>query len=134
MNNKLHLIKLCSRLALGLVWINEGLVPKILYPRADQADLVLRSGLVWRSPEFTLLLLGLAQIAVGLWVLSGFRERLAVAVATGWMAILIVLVARGNPWMLTDPYGALVKDLCLIACAYTVWALAGERAASPGAV
>jgi hypothetical protein len=26
--------------------------------------------------------------------------------------------------MLTDPYGALVKDYCLIACAITVWLLA----------
>ena len=37
------------------------------------------------------------------------------------MVILIVLVARANPAMLTDPYGALIKDLCLIACAFTVW-------------
>jgi len=40
------------------------------------------------------------------------------------MVVLIVLVAGGNPGMLTDPYGVLVKDFCLIACAVTVWALA----------
>jgi hypothetical protein len=39
------------------------------------------------------------------------------------MWILIVLVAMANPAMLTDPYGALIKDLCLTACAYTVWSL-----------
>ena len=39
------------------------------------------------------------------------------------MAILIVLVAYNNPAMLTDPYGALIKDLCLFACGYTVWSL-----------
>ena len=32
-------------------------------------------------------------------------------------------VAMANPAMLTDPYGALIKDLCLTACAYTVWSL-----------
>jgi hypothetical protein len=47
-----------------------------------------------------------------------------VFIATSWMLILIVLVASGNPSMLSDPYGGLVKDLCLIACAITVWLLA----------
>src|SRR6266487_1700247 len=61
----------------------------------------------------------LAQMLVGLWLIIGLAERTAVFIATSWMLILIVLVARGNPSMLTDPYGALVKDLCLIACAIT---------------
>jgi uncharacterized membrane protein YphA (DoxX/SURF4 family) len=69
-------------------------------------------------------ILGVAQMLVGLWLLIGFAERSAVLIATSWMLILIVLVASGNPSMLIDPYGALVKDLCLIACAITVWLLA----------
>ena len=82
------------------------------------------SRLVWRTPQLTLQILGVAQMLVGLWLIIGFAERTAVFIATSWMLILIVLVARGNPSMLTDPYGALVKDLCLIACAITVWLLA----------
>jgi len=120
-NSKIQLVRLICRFALGLVWLYEGLVPKILFRRADEIDLVQRSGLFWRSPEFTLQIMGVAQIALGLWILSGSRARAAVALATAWMLILIVLVASGNPWMLTDPYGALAKDLCLIACACTVW-------------
>jgi uncharacterized membrane protein YphA (DoxX/SURF4 family) len=124
MRTKLQTIKLMSRIALGLVWFYEGLVPKILYVSADQIDLVARSGFVCRSPQFTLELLGLAQIGLGLWLLSGWKERPAVALATASMLVLIVLVAAGKPAMLTDPYGALVKDFCLIACAFTVWILA----------
>src|SRR5205814_6629759 len=82
------------------------------------------SGVIWRTPEWTLQVLGAAQIAVGIWLIAGWAERFAVAIATLWMAVLIVLVAAGSPAMLTDPYGALVKDLCLIACAITVWMLA----------
>jgi hypothetical protein len=33
--------------------------------------------------------------------------------------------------MLTDPYGALVKDCCLIACAITVWMLAPAKYGNP---
>jgi uncharacterized membrane protein YphA (DoxX/SURF4 family) len=115
---------LISRLSLGLVWFYEGLVPKLLFVRPDQVDLVRRSGLYFGTPEFFLQLLGAAQIAFAIWLLVGFRERLAVAIATLGMWILIVLVAMANPSMLTDPYGALIKDLCLTACAYTVWSLA----------
>jgi uncharacterized membrane protein YphA (DoxX/SURF4 family) len=124
MKIKLRTIKLISRVALGLVWFYEGLVPKILFLRADELDLVRRSGVIWRTPEWTLQVLGIAQIVLGIWLIVGSAERVAVAIATIWMLALIVLVAGGNPAMLTDPYGALIKDFCLLACAMTVWMLA----------
>ena len=124
MITKLRAIKLISRIALGLVWFYEGLVPKILFLSADEIGLMRAYHLVWRKREFTLQILGVAQMLVGLWLLIGIAERAAVFIATLWMLILIGLVANGNPSMLTDPYGALAKDFCLIACAITVWILA----------
>jgi uncharacterized membrane protein YphA (DoxX/SURF4 family) len=124
MKTKLVTVKIISRVALGLVWLYEGLVPKLLFLRADEFELVRKSGVFWRTPEWTLQVLGIAQIAFGLWLIIGWAERLAVAMATLWMFVLIALVAGGNPAMLTDPYGALIKDFCLIACAVTVWILA----------
>ena len=106
-------------------------MPKILFLRADEVGLVQASNLVWRAPELTLRILGVTQMLVGLWLIIGFAERTAVFIATSWMLILIALVATGNPSMLIDPYGALVKDFCLIACAITVWMLA-PRASVPG--
>ena len=123
----MNAVRIICRVALGLVWVYEGLVPKLLFVRPDQIDLVERSGLYFATPEFFLQLLGAAQVGCGLWLLAGFAERLAVFIATTGMVILIVLVARANPAMLTDPYGALIKDLCLIACAFTVWTLSPWR-------
>lgn len=120
-------VRITCRLALGFVWLYEGLVPKLLFVRHDQIDLVERSGLYFGTPEFFLQLLGAAQVVCGLWLLAGFAERLAVFTATIGMVILIVLVARANPAMLTDPYGALIKDLCLIACAFAVWTFSPWR-------
>ncbi len=116
-----------ARIALGFIWIYEGFVPKILFLRPDQLALVERSGLVWRSPEWTLHLLGATQVAMGVWLLVGLAERAAVAIASGWMCLLIVLVVRSNPGLLVDPYGALVKDLSLLASAYAVWVLSKQR-------
>ena len=123
----MNAVRLVCRFALGLVWLYEGLVPKLLFVRPDQIELVERSGLFIGTPEFFLQLLGVAQVLCGLWLLAGFAERLAVFIATTGMIILIVLVARANPAMLTDPYGALIKDLCLVACAFTVWTFSPER-------
>src|SRR5215831_10767098 len=95
MNTKLHIIKIISRTALGLVWFYEGLVPKILFLRADEIGLVRTSHLMWRTPELTLQILGVAQILVGLWLIIGIAERAAVFIATVWMLILIGLVASG---------------------------------------
>ena len=124
----LHRVRVVCRIALGAVWLYEGLVPKLLFIRPDQVDLVQRSGLYFGTPERFLELLGIAQVAFALWLLAGVAERLAVSIATIGMAILIVLVASHNPWMLTDPYGALIKDLCLVACAYAVWILSPTAA------
>lgn len=123
----MNAVRIICRLALGVVWLYEGLVPKLLFVRQDQIDLVERSGLFVGTPEFFLQLLGVGQVVCGLWLLAGFAERLAVFIATTSMAILIVLVARANPAMLTDPYGALIKDACLIACAFAVWTLSPWR-------
>jgi uncharacterized membrane protein YphA (DoxX/SURF4 family) len=111
------------RLSLGAVWLYEGLVPKLLFVRPDEVELVRRSRIYFGTPELFLQLLGAAQAMFAIWLLIGLAERLAVAIATLGMWILIVLVALANPSMLTDPYGALIKDLCLTACAYTVWSL-----------
>src|SRR5438105_13063865 len=81
MNTKLQVIKVISRIALGLVWFYEGLVPKILFLRTDEINLVQASHLVWRTPEFTLQVLGIAQMLLGLWLVIGVAERVAVFIA-----------------------------------------------------
>ena len=120
-------VRIVSRTALGLVWLYEGLVPKLVFPRPEQTELVRNSGLSFGAPDLTLQLMGVAQALVGLWLLSGIAERIAAAFATAWMCVLIIIVARGIPAMLTDPFGALAKDVCLIACAYTVWVLSPKK-------
>ena len=123
---RMHFAKVAARCSLGLVWLYEGLVPKILFLSAHpaQIELVQRSGIFWPTPELTLIALGVAQALAGIVLMIGWAERAAVVVATAAMFVLIFLVAAGIPAMLTDPFGALAKDLCLIACAFVVWLLA----------
>jgi len=125
-------LKIVSRWALGLVWVWEGLVPKILWPTKMQNDTVAASGLYWPDVEWFLIGLGVAMMVAGVILCIGWLERIAVLVATVTMAALIVLVLWNHPSSIADMHGGIPKDLCLIACAWVVWRLAPlvpERAA-----
>ena len=121
-----RVVKVLARVSLGLVCFYEGLVPKIIFLNAHpvQIELVRRSRLFWPTPELTLIALGVAQIIGGAILIIGRAERAAVMLATFGMFALIVLVATAKPPMLTDPFGALAKDICLASCAVAVWRLA----------
>ncbi|TLD72614.1 hypothetical protein FEM03_00625 [Phragmitibacter flavus] len=118
---KLRRIKNAARISIGFVWIWEGLVPKILFPSTLQIQMVERSGWWWHTPEATLHWLGIAMILAGLAIISGILERLAVAVATLAVLVLMVLVIGNHPEALHDPFGGLAKDACLFVCAALVW-------------
>lgn len=117
----LHRIKTAARLSIGLVWVWEGLMPKILFPNAAQFEMVRRSGWLVGSPEDTLWWLGAAMVVAGLAIMSGLWERAAALVSTLAVLVLMVLVIGTNPEALHDPFGGLVKDACLFTCAALVW-------------
>lgn len=119
----LWLLKTVCRWALGLVWIWEGLVPKILLPTAVQTKLVEHSGLYWPNPDAWLVLLGGGMIVAGILTCLGWKERFMVAALSLAMTILIFLVVGNHPTSLSDLHGGIAKDLCLYACAYVVWIL-----------
>jgi hypothetical protein len=121
---RLWLLKAMARVALGLVWLFEGLVPKLFVVTPGEVELVRRSTLYWSTPEATLSVLGAAEILMGLWLISGRAERLAMLVATAAMLFLAGLVALVDPTKLADPLGGLSKNLGLLACAGVVWMLA----------
>jgi uncharacterized membrane protein YphA (DoxX/SURF4 family) len=129
---RLQWIKTFARLSIGLVWIWEGLMPKILHPSDAQFEMVRRSGWWWGSPEQTLFWLGVAMIVAGFAIMSGIWERAAALVSTLAVLVLMVLVIASNPEALHDPFGGLVKDACLFTCAALVWWWPRNKATSNG--
>ncbi len=121
----LYNLKVVCRWALGLVWIWEGLVPKMLMPTAMQTRVVENSGLYWPDPAGWLMILGSGMIIAGILICIGWLERLTVLAATMAMTLLIVLVVWNNTYdSVGDMHGGLAKDFCLYACAWVVWKLA----------
>ncbi|WP_051944520.1 DoxX-like family protein [Streptacidiphilus rugosus] len=107
--------------AVAATWFYEGLWCKIWPGRADQHAIVGSVPLLPAGAVAAVLVgIGLVEIAVGLWVLSGHRPLLAAAVQTG----LIVgfntgglLFASGR---IPEPGRLVVQDLALIALVWTV--------------
>lgn len=121
----LYNLKLVCRWSLGLVWIWEGLVPKMLLPSAMQSQVVKNSGLFWPNPDTWLIIMGSGMIILGLLICLGWKERATVLTASFGMTVLIVLVVANNyPDSVGDMHGGIAKDACLYATAWVVWKLA----------
>jgi uncharacterized membrane protein YphA (DoxX/SURF4 family) len=120
---RLWLVKVVARVSLGLVWVYEGLVPKLLFVSPGEIELVRRSGIFWPAPQATLAALGAAEILAGLWLISGRGERVSVLLASLAMTFLAVLVAITDPAALANPLGGISKNLGLLAGALAVWML-----------
>ena len=116
-------LKIVCRWSLGLVWIWEGLVPKILLTTRAQHDMVERSGLFWPDPDTWLAILGSAMVVTGIVICVGWMERAVAMIATISVMILIFLVVGNNPNSLSDLHGGIAKDACLFAVAWVVWKL-----------
>ncbi|MBC9868473.1 MAG: hypothetical protein F7O42_11455 [Opitutae bacterium] len=121
----LYNLKVVCRWSLGLVWIWEGLVPKMLLPSAMQTRVVENSGLFWPNPDTWLIIVGSGMIFLGVLICLGWKERAMVLVASIAMTILVVLVVANNyPASIADMHGGIAKDACLYATAWVVWKLA----------
>jgi uncharacterized membrane protein YphA (DoxX/SURF4 family) len=78
------------RAVLAAVWLYEGLWCKVLRPRPEQRAVV--AAALPGSPGGVLTGIGLAEAALGVWVLSGVRTRAAAAAQAG----LLVGVTTGG--------------------------------------
>ena len=116
-----------ARVALALVWLYEGLVPKILFTTPMEIDLVARSGVYWPSPRAMLVFVGACEILGGLWLLSGRATRAAAGLCFALVVIVGGMCAALEPSILYHPFGGLSKNVALLACAAAVYRLATHK-------
>lgn len=122
-----RVIKVVARTALGFVWVYQGVVPKLFGAAPLEHDIVERTGLYLVSTTFSMRLIGVFEVGLGIWLLSGWRERWAAATTTGFMLVLAVVVVIEEPALLVGPFGGIVKNVALVACGWIVWRLAADE-------
>lgn len=122
-------LRLGARVALAVVWLVEGAVLKLWLHEPTELAIVAQSGLWVVSPVWTLESIGWLEVAAGLVLLSGWRERLAVVVTTMAMTAITLGVVWTEPSTLLAPLTGVFKNGALAVCATVVWVLAERRAA-----
>ena len=127
-------LRLAARFSLALVWLGEGLGLKIWLRDAYELSVVQASGLWVGSPEATLVAIGVLEVAAGVVLLTGYRERLAVAVTTAGMAAITLGVVWTDPAALVAPLTGVLKNSALMVCALVVWSVPDLEAATAAAV
>lgn len=117
---------LLLKIAVAAVWLYEGLWCKVLGREPHQVQVVQAvpklGPLVGRQVLFAL---GLAETALGFWVLSGVDPGLCAIVQT---VLLVTLNANGLLWarhVIHDPSGMVVKNVAFLLLAWVGAALSG---------
>ncbi|HKV25313.1 MAG TPA: DoxX-like family protein [Candidatus Acidoferrum sp.] len=116
------------RASIALVWLYEGLWCKILGGVKLQVEVV--QAVPRLGPRFGaafLKLLGLLEIAIAVWVISGFAPAACAIVQT---ALLLALNANGLLWarhIIHEPAGMVIKNLAFLVLVWVSGALPGGR-------
>lgn len=102
---------------MALVWVTEGLFPKILFQQPMEVSVVANSGLVPMSPEGFLRILGAAQLVSGVLVLVLRGRVLQVLLGAQVFALVVLplLVSWQEPTLWVHPFGPMTKNLPIIA-------------------
>ncbi len=107
------------RAAVAAVWLYEGLWCKL--PRGEPREFEVVKAVPRFGPRFGvpfLMALGLVEVGLGLWVLSGAAPFLCALAQT---VLLVSLNANGWIWsrhLIHDPCGMLVKNFAFLVLAW----------------
>ncbi len=101
---------------MALIWMTEGLFPKLLFQQPIEVAVVANSGLVPMAPQTFLMLLGVAQLVSGVLALVLRGKLLLVLLGAQVLALLIlpVLVSWQDPTLWVHPFGPMTKNLPIL--------------------
>ena len=115
----LRRIALVARLALALVFLWHGLVPKLLWLSADEVAMILAHGLP--APELVAGLAGAAEVLLALLLVLLRQRRWPLLLAGALLAVLLVDVALFSPHLLLQAFNPLSTNLAALALCWVAW-------------
>lgn len=113
-----------ARLALALVFIWHGLAPKILWLSPDEVSMIGAHGLPdypLFAPEVIARIAGVAEILLGIVLLTVRRQRWPLLVAGAVLLALLLDVALFSPHLLIQAFNPLSTNLPALALCAVAW-------------
>ncbi len=119
---------------MAIIWITEGLLPKILFQEPWEVQLVASSGLVRGDPAVFLRILGITEMLSGVaaLLLRGRPLRWLLLAQLAALVALPLLVGWRKPLLWVHPFGPLTKNLPIISGTAVLWGR--TRLPAPGPV
>ena len=120
------LIHALTQISLALIWLYQGLVPKLLLRHADELTMLIRGGVAPSSAVTVLTLFGLAEIAFGLALLVGWRQRAVLLINIPLMILATVGVAVAAPEFLGAAFNPVTLNLSILILALNGYLVSGS--------
>lgn len=110
------LIDLISMIGLFIIWVYQGLFPKLLFPDSGEMELLRGIGFLQGYERTVLTLMGLGEIGFGfLFVLLGKRYRKALHTWSILLLIILGVGAVGRPEVYVEPFNPISLNFAMIA-------------------
>lgn len=105
------------RIGVGIIWLTEGLLPKILFQQTEELNLVPELGITFIEPGEFMFWLGLTQALSGLLALTlhGRLLRIVLACQIAALIALPILVSWHHWQYWAHPFGGLTKNMAILA-------------------
>lgn len=126
---RLRQIALVARLALALVFLWHGLVPKILWLSPDEVAMIVAHGLPAHglpahglpAPDLIAQAAGGAEMVLALLLVLLRRRRWPLLLAGALLVVLLVDVALFSPHLLLQAFNPLSTNLAALALCWVAW-------------
>jgi hypothetical protein len=111
------LVHFVARAALALVFVYQGLVPKLLAAHRDEVAMLLDSGVAADNLDVVLTMLGLAEVGFALALLIFWHRRWPSWLCLGLMFVAVVAVAVNSPQFLDAAFNPVSLNLAVASLA-----------------
>jgi hypothetical protein len=111
------------RVAAGLIWITEGIFPKLLFQSPLEIAVLGAFGVPAAAASTLIRVTGVAQALSGVLVFALKGRALAVLLLLQMAALVFLplLVTWTYPEMWAHPFGPMTKNVVIVAAAYVLW-------------
>lgn len=99
-----------SRIGIAFIWLWQGLVPKLLFPSADERAMILAAGL----PLSILPVVGFLEVALGLVTASLWRWRFLFLLNAGVMLLALTAVVLRSPSYLVAAFNPVTLNVSMV--------------------
>ncbi|AXR06532.1 DoxX-like family protein [Salinimonas sediminis] len=106
---------------IGVVWIYQGLVPKIIMQHEDEQYIARLLGVPADWLQCFVYAAGAAEMVWGMIFIAAYRFNITVWLNIAAIGALFIMVACAAPYYLTSAFNGVTFNLCLLLLTLQLW-------------